>query len=92
MLARPEIGTREHILLWLAGKDPNEEYLWESYCDCACGRYAKEVLGKSNMWWSAYAMTPAGTPFMELNHLAMDLKTFGELYERARKRWSSDRQ
>ena len=29
MLARPEPGTREHIILWLANKDPSETYEWE---------------------------------------------------------------
>ena len=89
MLARPEIGTRAHILLWLAGKDPKATYEWECYSLCACGQYARECAGKSNLWWTTVACTPQGEPLFELNHLAQDAKTFGELHKRALAAWGS---
>ena len=85
MLARPEPGTREHILLWLANKDPQETYEWESYRECACGTYARETMGMSNFAW----ITITG-PLVELNRLAMGLKTYGDLYERVSYRWHHD--
>jgi hypothetical protein len=41
MLARPEIATREHVLMWLAAKDANERFEWLSG-DCPAGQYARE--------------------------------------------------
>jgi hypothetical protein len=41
MLARPEIGSKEHISLWLDSKDPNEEYNWSNVRGCACGQYSR---------------------------------------------------
>ena len=32
MLSRAEIGTREHVLLWLDSKDPTAAYCWEKSC------------------------------------------------------------
>lgn len=90
MLARPELGTREHILLWLARKDPTEKYEYELYEDCACGQYAREALGKSNLWWATFATFPAGAPLRELNYMASGHKTFGALYDHVRKRWHRD--
>jgi len=89
MLARPEIGTREHILLWLASRDPNEEYDWCSYSNCACGKYAREVLGKSNLWWVINCVTGPGAALSELNVMASYCKSFGELEKCARKRWAA---
>lgn len=82
MLARPKLGTREHMLLWLAAKAPDETYEWESYEDCACGTYARETMDKSNWWWREFG----GKPFAWLNMLACHTPhTYGALYKRARK-------
>ena len=41
MLTRPEIGTLEHIKLWVAGKPHDEGYEWLS-ADCPANRYMDE--------------------------------------------------
>ena len=88
MLARPEPNTREHILLWLSSKDPEEKYLWESYTFCACAAYARETMGLRDIRWAG-EMYP-GSALGELNRMAMGLKTFGALYKRACERWSGE--
>jgi hypothetical protein len=87
MLARPEPGTREHILLWLAGKDPNEKYDWKYATTCACGQYAREVFDMSNFAWTVFSMEPEGKPLFELNRIAATHDTFGALLEHARAAW-----
>jgi hypothetical protein len=87
MLARPEPGTRSHIVLWLASKPHDKTYDWESYSECACGQYAREIMGKSNIWWHEFSKTPDGKQFAELNFMAALCSTFGELYERAERTW-----
>lgn len=78
MLARPEIGSKPHIRLWVGSKDPNEEYDWSSYFGCACGQYSKEN-GEEHGWVNGLG---------ELNRLAeMQPRTFGALYERASMAW-----
>lgn len=90
MLARPEPGSRAHILLWLAGKNPAETYCWDLHQTCACGQYAREALGKSNIYWTTLAtMTPEGAALAELNAMAMTAKSFGELYARALAAWAT---
>ncbi len=79
MLARPEIGSRSHIKLWLAGKDPDEDYNWSSYFGCACGQYSKEN-GVEQGWADGLG---------ELNNLAREVpRTFGGLYERVCRAWA----
>ena len=39
MLARPEIGSREHIILWLAIQPADETFPWNKADDCVCDRY-----------------------------------------------------
>jgi hypothetical protein len=87
MLARPEPGTREHILLWLASKDPNETYDWESYSKCACGTYVRECMSMSNFAWIAMP-----GPLVLLNNMAMRFKTYGDLYDYVHGQWGHDRQ
>jgi hypothetical protein len=87
MLARPEFGSRAHILMWLADQDPAASYDWMSYEHCACGRYAR-ANQVSNLFWAAFASTTAGQAMMELNAMAMSARNFGELHERARRQWS----
>jgi len=89
MLARPEIGTREHIMLWLESKDPDEEYDWFSYARCACGQYAADGLGKSNLWWIINCVGMPKNPLSELNIMANYCKTFGELAKLVRERWDA---
>ena len=50
MLSRPEINTREHILLWLASKPADEKYDWGNPFTCACGQYCNEFLGGNAKW------------------------------------------
>jgi hypothetical protein len=94
MLATPKAGTREHMLLWLAGKHPDERYVWESTSECACGRYAREAMGKPNWWWTSEAhyrlAGSTGQAFTQLNNLASHApRTYGALYERALAAWRS---
>ena len=41
MLSRPDVGTKEHIQLWLTTHDENEQYEWLSAV-CPAARYAEE--------------------------------------------------
>ena len=41
MLSRPEIGTLEHVKLWVASKPQNESYEWLS-ATCPANRYIDE--------------------------------------------------
>jgi hypothetical protein len=71
MLSRPEVGTREHILLWLAGKDPDAEYQWENPQHCPCGQYGREYVTE----W-----------VLPISLLAeLEPHTWGALYQRAYK-------
>jgi hypothetical protein len=88
MLKRPEPGTREHILLWLSSQDPKKKYDWHNSRTCACGQYAREALGMSNIQWTVFSTAPNGKPLLELNRLASVHCTFGGLYEHAREEWS----
>jgi hypothetical protein len=60
MLQRPEIGTKEHIKLWLAGKDENETYEWLSG-ECPAGQYSREFgdehIGLNLDWLNNQAKT-----------------------------------
>jgi len=80
MLARPEIGTPAHILLWLAGKPADQEYNWSSYFDCACGQYSREHGMDVGRGW----LDGLGPLNMEARERPW---TFGALYERASKAW-----
>jgi hypothetical protein len=76
MLARPEIGSREHILSWLASKPVDESYEWLS-ATCPCNQYGDK--------FDARDETP---DVLQVNRLAhAQPQTFGALYERARKAW-----
>jgi hypothetical protein len=86
MLARPEPGTREHMLLWLASQPPEKTYPWALVTKCACAIYARETMGKSNLWWTAQASRPG--PFHALNCLAAIVPhTYGALHARALAAW-----
>src|SRR5262249_1402751 len=50
MLARPEIGSKAHIKLWLGSKDPSEVGVWEDLCSCFAGRYSQEHFGRAFPW------------------------------------------
>jgi hypothetical protein len=81
MLARPEIGTKQHIILWLASKPADETYQWNDSKRCACGQYWGENVDNvfPHGWWCS-------NPRMAwLDILAMycESRTFGELYQRA---------
>jgi hypothetical protein len=69
MLSRPEIGTREHVLLWLGSKDPNARYQWEHPERCPCGQYRREHRAE---WINQLSVLAEQQP-----------RTWGALYERA---------
>lgn len=77
MLSRIEVGSREHILMWLADKDPQEGYDWLSGF-CPAAQYSREF-GDEHIELN----------LNQLNDLArVEPHTFGALYERAEKAWS----
>jgi hypothetical protein len=79
MLARPEVGSREHMLLWASGKPADQEYAWGSVKECACGQYSRD--NGSERWLFSENMGL-------LNRLAVEYpRTFGALYERMCKAW-----
>jgi hypothetical protein len=41
MLARPDVGTKEHILSWLSTKDETATYEWASG-QCPAAHYSRE--------------------------------------------------
>lgn len=71
MLSRPEIGTREHVLLWLDSKDPKEGYCWEKTCPAES--YAAEHGLDQVPWTSPISPLASGFP-----------RTWGALAQRAR--------
>jgi hypothetical protein len=92
MLARPEIGTRAHILLWVASKPPEEEYYWRDAQHCACGQYSKEFYGEAGAW----TVTNPLLPIHEMNGHASAVMnphtscgTFGDLYRQLQLQWGN---
>src|SRR6266566_2889110 len=98
MLQVPEKGSREHIKLWLAGRDPNERYHWSASADCACGQYSREHYGADFSWLGHKDCPPA---LAELNlhargpataahypYTTTADHTFGALYDRVCKAWA----
>lgn len=45
MLQRPEIGSWEHIKLWVADKPQKEKFNWPNREDCAAAQYCLEHYG-----------------------------------------------
>jgi hypothetical protein len=89
MLARPEVGTREHILLWLARKPARGRFRWEDLRNCACGQYSREHGAPAGCWLQEPAI-------YELNGIASGLLgpkwftkrlTWGRLHRGAREVW-----
>jgi hypothetical protein len=94
MLARPEVGTRGHILLWLASKNPKEYYAWYSCEDCAVAQYVKEAMHRAPYpLWSRIGIDKKLEPLEELNEFAYEVAdgagdaTFGDLYLAACLAW-----
>jgi hypothetical protein len=80
MLTRPEIGTVEHICLWLSNKPIDETYVWMSDL-CPWAQYAIEHLGVvPNIMMGGQA--PPTPELQQLNRVSKDVHTFGALYER----------
>ena len=90
MLSRIEVGSKAHVLLWLADKPAADTFEWQSAI-CATAIYAVEQFGDITLRCS----TP---DLCELDVMARDLSsangtrpyqsvTFGALYERAKKTW-----
>jgi hypothetical protein len=83
MLARPEAGSKEDILLFIGGKPTDEGYNWNHIHDCAAAQYCRERLGDPFKW-----IRETGSPAWELNSAAQKLpRTFGSLYGRLQKLW-----
>lgn len=77
MLSRIEVGSKAHMLQWLADKDTNESYEWLS-AECAAGQYSTE-----------FGDEHAGLNLNWLNSLALvKPHTWGALTERAQKAWA----
>lgn len=74
MLSRPEVNTKEHILLWLASKDAKEEFHWPNSRTCACAQYEAEH-GLSYSWIG---------PLAELNDIGEVLHYHKDKKERLR--------
>jgi hypothetical protein len=85
MLQRPEILTREHVLLWLSSKPTTETYDWMAD-DCPCATYTKE---HGLAPWSKCPELINDTPNMpSLQTLARNEPwTWGSLHARARTAW-----
>jgi hypothetical protein len=84
MLSRFEIGSREHILLWLSGRDENQSFDWNSHRNCPAGQYSREILGEDSAIWGAnlnYLSSFAGAVTRR------GFPTFGKLYEYAAEQW-----
>jgi hypothetical protein len=74
-LARPEVGTREHVLMWLATKNENQTYEWLSG-ECPAGQYSRE-----------FGDEHSGLNLDRLNRLAhIQPHTWGALAERVQAR------
>jgi hypothetical protein len=99
MLKRPEIGTKEHIILWLAGQPEHELFDWNHESTCACGQYSKTFYGKPLSWVDGRRYLPN---LMLLNILAHKaacrhqlahgghlVATWGELHKIAVEQWDA---
>jgi hypothetical protein len=89
MLARPEIGSYAHIILWVASKPPGEQFYWRDAQHCACGQYSREFFG--HVEWTAL---PKISPIAQLNDIAYrvahphsGIGTFGALHARLVEKW-----
>jgi hypothetical protein len=91
MLQRPEYNTREHILLWLAGKSGT--FYWRNPHICACAQY-QHAHDRKEPWVGSlnelndigrqlYCDRYSNTKTIERDRLL----TFVELYEAACKAW-----
>jgi hypothetical protein len=85
MLARPEIGTREHILLWLASRNGAAGYEWGDVSVCPAALYAADH-GLAGEWRLAQWQV-TDSPLAELSTMAASRETYGELYAAALRLW-----
>jgi len=82
MLSRPEIGTKEHILLWLASKDPQLEYSWRCPHGCAAATYCVENYDWAYHWIDSDDLQEVSRKACPRPH------TYGSLYQRMQKVWT----
>ena len=87
MLARPEVGSREHILLWLAGKPADEMFNWKSSSRCACGQYSKKYLNSEYAWISNPELSRMSDAVIDVMDLRNAHCSFGVLYQTMLKKW-----
>jgi hypothetical protein len=72
MLSRPDVGSKEHIVSWLATKGESETYIWLSG-ECPAAHYSRE-----------FGDERAGLNLAWINNLAEHQPhTWGALAERA---------
>jgi hypothetical protein len=77
MLARPDILSGAHILMWLASKPPNKRYRWIERGTCACGQYWSEFVDAERPGgWARRG----GAALNLLNDIACHHRTFGALH------------
>ena len=91
MLARPEVGSKEHILLWLAAQPQDKKFSYMTPSACACGQYSRAFLGSGMKWLKILAKTGRHySPDLEkLDEVAFKLTgngkrdevSFGALYD-----------
>ena len=93
MLQRPEIFSREDILLFIGSKNPEEKYDWSNAKICARGQYlASRGITRHHkkyydlIWSNEF-------PIRELNNIAHichneDKDTFGELHQALQRQWA----
>lgn len=86
MLARPEIGSREHILLWLAGKPADEKFAYHNSQICACGQYSSEHGNLCGIWIESKAVAEMDCAARAVSYHGYG--TFGGLYKELSSRWS----
>jgi len=82
MLARPEVKSAEHVLLWLASKPRSKRYIWRYVDKCPCGQYWTEnVDAEKPSGWTSHRNDKVW-PLHILNLIAQHCRpTFGDLYD-----------
>ena len=91
MLARPEYGTRLHILAWVAQQPQRAKFDWDDCTACAVARYA-DAHGQPNPFNASVRHFPP--ILLELNDIAggltiysSDTVTWGRLRRALEKQW-----
>jgi len=85
MLQRPDIGTMDHMKLWVASKPENETFIWADGGKCAAGQYAQEFDTEYYANLSRVALhalkNKLGLPYEESVASHSTRVSFGEVYK-----------